>query len=330
MNTQSQSQVSNTPLFETIFTKNKKIFLLLPVALIFLLVGLYFYTNKSEVNDKQVDKTDLTLPTATTKELSDNKIDAMNDFDQLNSAKEEEAQKGSALEIENVNPETSTSQNSNTTYQKADDEVVKKVGVMMAEMNKKPAQSPRQYKNSYSNSSISKAVPSESSYGNDSKDSFDDFFSSSNNKKENNNYSNSQEEITTYAVIKGDQLGVRNNQRVTLLLTKETTVNGKTFPKNTVFYATSFFSSNRIILNINNINQIPIVAKAYDAEDGGLGLQVRQSLIAESSKEAISDGTDEVNVSGIPLGNTMKKIFKRKQQDIKVDLLNNQRLIIKF
>ncbi len=329
MSNQSQSSVSNGPLFETFFSKNKKLFLILPVVLILLLVGLFLNSSQTNTQIDEKNNVDLALPTAETKDLSDNKIDAMNDFNELNTAKEKEDQKGDGLDIDNFNPDSQT--NSNSIYEKPnDDEVVNKVNSMMKEMNrKKPSSSTRQ--TNYNSSRV--ASPSvEPNYtgttDNNPRDSFDDFFSS--NKTEGSKSASSQEDNITYAVIKGDQLGIRNNQRVSLILTKETIINNKIFKKNTIFYAIASFTSNRVVLNVSSINQIPVSIKAYDAEDGGLGLQVKQSLMAESSKEIVSDGTDEVDVSGVPLGNTIKKLFKRKQQDIKVDLLNNQRLIIKF
>ena len=297
----------------------------MPIILIGLLVGLYFVNNDTSAspNDTLSDNSDLVLPQAETKDLPDNKMDAINDFEELNTAKEDELQKVDAIEIDNVN----TKENN---YQNPDDEVVKKVGIMIKEMDKKPPQS-RSNKNMVPKTNYQNVQPVyQGEVQSDTKDTFDEFFSSSNKKKSVSDTNHNQTENFTYAAIKGDQLGIRNNQRVTLILTRETVINGKIFPKNSLVYAIASFMPNRVLLNINNINQIPVDVKAYDAEDGGLGLQVKQSLIAESSKETLSDGTDEINVSGVPLGNTMKKIFKRTQQDVRVDLLNNQKLIIKY
>lgn len=321
----SNSPAPNSPTFETFFTKNKKMFLFMPIILIGLLVGLYFVNNENSAspNDTFTDKSDLALPQAETKDLPDNKMDAINDFEELNTAKEDELQKSDAIEIDNVNGKA-------TNYQNPDDEVVKKVGIMMKEMNKKSTPS-RSDKSMVSKPNYQNTQPVyQGEAQSETKDSFDEFFSSSNKKKSVSDTNHNQTDNITYAAIKGDQLGIRNNQRVTLILTRETVINGKTFPKNSLIYAVASFMPNRVLLNINNINQIPVDVKAYDAEDGGLGLQVKQSLIAESSKETLSDGTNEINVSGVPLGNTMKKIFKRTQQDVRVDLLNNQKLIIKY
>ncbi len=129
-------------------------------------------------------------------------------------------------------------------------------------------------------------------------------------------------------MIKGDQV-IKNRDRVTLMLTKSSTIKDKVFSKNTVFFATATFQNDRVNLVIVNINQIQVDLKAYDAEDGGIGLHVSQSLLAESSGEAVNDATDEIDVSGIPLGGTIKRILKRKQQIPKITLLNNQKIILK-
>ncbi|GAA6774041.1 conjugative transposon protein TraM [Flavobacterium sp. CGRL2] len=155
-----------------------------------------------------------------------------------------------------------------------------------------------------------------------------------NSKSSNNSAGNSkvqqQTEELIYASIKGDHLRLRNNSRVTLILPKETIIDGKVFKKNTLIYAQATFNQNRVNLSINNINQVPLKIKAYDAEDGNLGLQVQRSLVAETGSEVAQDGADEIDVNGVPLGNTIKSLFKRKQQEPKIDLLNNQRLILKL
>ena len=122
---------------------------------------------------------------------------------------------------------------------------------------------------------------------------------------------------------------MRNKQRVTLILPKDITIDGKIFKKNTLIYCQASFSGNRVNFTINNINQISVNLKVYDAEDGDLGLNVRESLVAETSSEVVSDAADELDVNGVPLAGTFKKVFKRKQQEPRIDLLNNQKIILK-
>lgn len=326
------SNPNNTtePYFERIFIKNKKMFLALPVIAVALIVTLYFTTKPSDKADsKAVNNVDVSLPSSETKELSDSKIDVMSDFDNLSAAKIEQESKG-----ENFTGDLSTpNNNSQPNYQDPnDDEVVKKVNKMIGEINKEKPKSTN-YKNNTKSSDVSYSNRQESAYtdnnSSSTKDNFDDFFASGSGRSNESKSNIQQSETYIYAVIKGDHLGLRNNQRVSLILPKETTINGKVFKKNTVIYAQSNFNGSRVHLNINNINQFPINLKAYDAEDGGLGLQVRESLMAETSNQVAADGTDELDMNGIPLGNTIKKLLKRKQQEAKIDLLNNQKLILK-
>ena len=182
----------------------------------------------------------------------------------------------------------------------------------------------------YSSSSIKK-TESKKSEKESVQDDFGDFFSSSTKSKASAAASNVQEsDPFFYGVIKGDHLGLKNKQRVALMLPKDATINGKVYKKNTVIYAIATFGASRVNLTINNINQVPVSIKAYDAEDGGVGLQVRESLVSETSTEMVSEGADELDLNGVPFGNTIKKILKKKNKEAKIDLLNNQKMILKI
>ncbi len=155
-------------------------------------------------------------------------------------------------------------------------------------------------------------------------DKINNFFKSNKTKTE------AVKESVIVATIKGDQLGVKNNQRVTLILSKEVSLNDKVFPKNTLIYAKATFTENRVNLTITNINQIPLNLWAYDAQDGNLGLQVSQSLVSESTNGVVDNQTDELGVSDIPVvGRTLSKIVKKRVKEVKIDLLNNQKVILK-
>lgn len=336
----STSSAHQTPFFETFFSKNKKIFLFLPLVIVGLLLGLYFTSNNSNANTKDSNETnvDVSLPKDDTKPLADNKIDAIDDFEQLSNAQREEISKSNEVVIDDISTETKTT---STSYQNPDEATIKKIDKMMGEMNnpKKQRTNSGYYnggESSRTNYRTTETPPNETT--NDTKESFDDFFnppsssgtSKRNNSSSSNSTTSSNQDNFAYVVIKGDQIGLKNNSRVTLQFPKDATIDGYTFKKNTLFYAQIVFgNNNRVFFNINTINQKPVNVKAYDAEDGGLGLQVKQSLSAETSKEMVQDAADDVDVSGIPLGNTIKRVFRRKQQEIKVDLLNNQKIILR-
>lgn len=180
-------------------------------------------------------------------------------------------------------------------------------------------------------SSITKNTENKKSEKESIQDDFGDFFSSSIKSKTNAATSIVQEsDPFFYGVIKGDHLGLKNKQRVALILPKDATINGKVYKKNTVLYAIATFGASRVNLTINNINQVPVSIKAYDAEDGAVGLQVRESLVSETSTEMVSEGADDLDLNGIPFGNTIRKIMKKKNKEAKIDLLNNQKMILKI
>lgn len=328
-----ENAISNQPFFETIFTKHKKILYALPVVLIALILGIYLTGNSSKAQEtKDESNVDVTLPGAKTKELSNDKLEVMNDFSELSEEKQKQETKSDQFNIESVN--TNESIPADNTYQDENDKkVVDKVNRMLKEMDGQKKR--KQSSESYSSSSSSRVVaqPKEIDYEekNNTESSFNNFF----NQKTSNSPAKTgqiqqQTDQLIYASIKGDHLRLRNNSRVTLILPKETVINGKTYKKNTLIYAQATFSANRVNLSINNINQVPLNIKAYDAEDGNLGLQVERSLMAETGSEVVQDGADEIDVNGVPLGNTIKSLFKKKQQEPKIDLLNNQRLILKL
>ena len=325
------SSTTSQPFFENLFTKNKKVFFALPIVAVALILTLYFTSDTEKETPQDGSNVDLTLPSAETKELSASKIDDMADFNQMTEDKQKEDSKGAEYDVEGMNPNAVTQ---TETYQKPDDAVVQKVNKMLGEMDKN--------QNTYSQAKRAAITKETNSYKEDRvdnsnqkegvKESFDDFFSSSNRSTSSNSNANVVTKKTDpiiYAVIKGDHLGLRNKQRVTLILPKDITIDGKVFKKNTLIYCQASFSGNRVNFTINYINQISVNLKVYDAEDGDLGLNVRESLVAETSSEVVSDAAYELDVNGVPLAGTLKKVFKRKQQEPRIDLLNNQKLILK-
>lgn len=133
-----------------------------------------------------------------------------------------------------------------------------------------------------------------------------------------------------YAVIKGDQMGIKNNQRVTLLLPKDVTIDDKVFKKNTIVYAKATFSGTRVNFTVTSINQNPVQLMGYDAQDGGLGLQVTESLIGETTSGVIDQNANDSGLDDIPVvGKTLNTILRKKNREVKIDLLNNQKMILK-
>lgn len=153
--------------------------------------------------------------------------------------------------------------------------------------------------------------------------SINNFFSSSKKKA-------IVKQDVVYAVIKGDQMGIKNNQRVTLLLPKDVTIDDKLFKKNTIVYAKATFSGTRVNFTVTSINQNPVQLMGYDAQDGGLGLQVTESLIGETTSGVIDQNANDSGLDDIPVvGKTLSTILRKKNREVKIDLLNNQKMILK-
>lgn len=131
------------------------------------------------------------------------------------------------------------------------------------------------------------------------------------------------------AYVHSDQK-VYDKARVILRLAEDYTINGKTYKRNTRIYATAKFSTNRVILNISNVQNDPVKLTAYDRVDGGRGVYVEgESLIEETASETSRDVIDQVDVNGIPIGSALKRIFKRRARTTSVYLLNNYHVYLK-
>lgn len=316
--------------FENVFKKHKNIILAIPVVLLGLILGIYFTSAASTNGSEKADNVaDTSIPSSETKPLSDSKMEVATDYEMMTEENEKRQNEADAVNVSDPN----ISFNQSSTYEKPDDEVIKKVDKMLGEMNKSAGKNSSATSNYSRSSSSSKkevvqAVSMIEKESNDEKENFNDFFSSSD--KHEINSIDRQSDALIYAVIKGDHLGLRSKQRVALILKKDALINGRTYRKNTVVYAIATFQANRVILSITNINQVPLNLSAYDAEDGELGLQVRESLLSETTSEMVNDGTDDVELNNIPLANTLKNLIKRKNRVAKIDLLNNQKLILKY
>lgn len=172
----------------------------------------------------------------------------------------------------------------------------------------------------------------------ENKESFKEFFQGANDKKEpkgNSGFSQNSgknvlpSDAMIYAELSGDQL-VKNKDRVLLKLKKDALINGEVYRKNTLIYATAAFTNNRVNLNITNINQKPVTLTAHDAEDGNKGIYIAgQSLVAETVDEATTDAVRDIDIKGIPVGKTIKRVFSKKQREPQVQLLNKYGLILK-
>lgn len=158
---------------------------------------------------------------------------------------------------------------------------------------------------------------------------FESFFTSSPESQNPTSSAVTKTDEFIYAVIHGDHT-IKQGERVKLRLTKRAVIAGMDFSENSYIYAFPTFQNNRVLLSINSINHVPVSISAYDTEDSALGLYVKGAkMVGEMTDEGSKDAVDDVDVGGVPLGSTIKKVFQKKQQEPTVTLLNNTKLILK-
>ena len=131
-----------------------------------------------------------------------------------------------------------------------------------------------------------------------------------------------------YVRVDGTQT-VKTNFRLQMRLEKEALIDGQRIPRNTPLYGFISFKPNRVAINIENINHQPTKLKAFDLQDGSEGVYAENSFRAEATQEVIGDVVDDINMAGMPQVNGIRKIFQRNNQNTKVTVINNYKLILK-
>ncbi len=129
--------------------------------------------------------------------------------------------------------------------------------------------------------------------------------------------------------------------RVTLILRESASYNGHSFPKNTFVYATANIKGSRILLEVSNIDRIPMALTAKDQQDGNIGLHSQRAgeLWSEFSldvqDDALGAASEELaDVSQVPMVNTITSSFgsffkkKRYRENDKVLLMNGHNLYL--
>lgn len=132
-----------------------------------------------------------------------------------------------------------------------------------------------------------------------------------------------------FAVVYRNQ-EVINKGRISLRLSNDVVIKGVRFERNTIFYGFVGFSKNRIYINVNSINDIKVNLVAFDAQDNGEGIYTEKKFENTVNSQLKNSAIDEVNVSSVPLGNTIKSIVKRKKRIDKIELLNEYKLTLKM
>ncbi|RUA13092.1 MAG: hypothetical protein DSY83_12265 [Flavobacteriia bacterium] len=148
-------------------------------------------------------------------------------------------------------------------------------------------------------------------------------------------------DIRAKATVYRDQFVVPGS-RVTLILREELRVADRIFPKNTFVYATVNIQGSRLLMDISNIGNFPIALKAYDQEDGGLGIyneragKLLTEFYADVEEGALGDISRELsNGMDLPMTENAIRAFgkffsnkKRKDRD-EILLINGYKIFLK-
>ncbi|PQV48831.1 uncharacterized protein DUF3714 [Jejuia pallidilutea] len=152
------------------------------------------------------------------------------------------------------------------------------------------------------------------------------FFAS--NPLNNDDPKQEQTDSIIYVQVDGTQT-VQTNYRLRMRLTEPAKIDNKMFPINTSVYGFVTFKPNRTIINIENINHLPVQLKAFDLQDGSEGVYIENSFRDEARQEVIGDVVDDINIAGVPQVNGVKRIFQRNNKNVKVTITDNYKLVLK-
>eukprot|EP00521_Asterionellopsis_glacialis_P020715 CAMPEP_0195311748 /NCGR_PEP_ID=MMETSP0708-20121125/805_1 /TAXON_ID=33640 /ORGANISM="Asterionellopsis glacialis, Strain CCMP134" /LENGTH=313 /DNA_ID=CAMNT_0040376251 /DNA_START=986 /DNA_END=1927 /DNA_ORIENTATION=- len=122
---------------------------------------------------------------------------------------------------------------------------------------------------------------------------------------------------------------LRVNDRIEMRTQHNVTIEGYFIPRNTRLFGIVSFKPNRVLLEIENIKNIPFAFKAYDYRDNLEGIYIKNSFREELRQQVLGDVIDDINVPGIPQVSGVKKIFQRSNRQVKVTVNNNYVLTLK-
>ncbi|MBZ9631570.1 conjugative transposon protein TraM [Salegentibacter sp. LM13S] len=129
-------------------------------------------------------------------------------------------------------------------------------------------------------------------------------------------------------VVDGTQV-VKANSRLRMRLAQPARIGDKLIPKNTPIFGFVSFQPNRVLIEIENINNHPTSLKAFDLEDGSEGIYIENNLRAEITTEVLDDVISDINIPSVPQVSGISKVFRRNNRNVKVTILNNYRLLLK-
>lgn len=327
--------------------EQKKLLLFAPIGIIILIISIYVLFSPSDTtskNDIVNDNTkypmaasassnnDWDLPIDSKDELPGSTLEITDELNKANQ-KNKNNNRDFFEDLENKSPRTNRRESKNTKK----DSMILQIQSQLQGLQKKKIKrnTVRNTRKENTNAIVPKETKKEKELVNNNIN-VNDFFSNKANSNNYNNETNSNsikgnkpEEVLFTAVISGDQK-IKNGDRIVLRTLNSVIINGRIIKKNTFIYAFAKFGKNRVQLSINRIGETQVSLKAYDVQDGEEGIYIEGANVTNEIKREVTDQTiDDVDADRIPFGNTLKNIFKKKNKEIDVYLMNNYELILK-
>ena len=79
-------------------------------------------------------------------------------------------------------------------------------------------------------------------------------------------------------------------------LAKDVLINGRIVRRNTPIYGFVGFRPNWTIIEIENINHVPVKLNAFDLQDGSENIYIENSFRVEATQELVGDVVDDINI----------------------------------
>lgn len=131
-----------------------------------------------------------------------------------------------------------------------------------------------------------------------------------------------------YVRVDGTQT-IRQNYRLRMRLAKPAVVGGVSFPINTLLYGFVSFRPQRALLRITHIGAQSVQYSAHDLADGNEGIYIENSVQQEATQEVTGGAINEVNVPGLPSVGGLKQLFRRRNRQVKITIVDHYQLILK-
>ena len=131
------------------------------------------------------------------------------------------------------------------------------------------------------------------------------------------------------AVMIDNKQVIKVNDRLQMRTLYDVEIGGVLIPKNTTLFGIVSFKPNRVLLQIENIKNVPLSFVAYDFRDRLEGIYIKNSFREELQQQVLSDVVDDINVPGVPQVTGIKRLFQRSNRQVRVTVNPNYKLIIK-